>query len=546
MLLTYWHTLRYLKPSQLYERLWFRLYRPRLKQIKNISVRQPISQFIQTAKRQKSLLGPTTFSLLNKIGDVEKLGWQDAQRDNLWRYNQHYFDDLNAIDNQTRSKWHAKLIDRWIEDNPGYSGIGWEPYPTSLRVVNWIKCFFGGFQPSQHHEASLATQANWLSHRLEYHLLGNHLLANAKALYFAGCYFKGRYAAKWLKSARNILKAQISEQILKDGGHFELSPMYHALVLEDLLDLINIAKAYGHTSDVKDWQIYIPQMLLWLKGMSHPDHKIAFFNDSAFGIAPDNSELIDYAERLGFRSAYEEIGSRDFDSSGYIRAVNSKAVLICDVAKIGPDYLPGHAHADTLSFELSLYEQRVFVNSGTSVYGVSDERLRQRGTNAHNTVVIDEKNSSEVWSGFRVARRAYPRQLKVDLNDKEKLIEYSHDGYRRLKGKHTHQRRWLLKNNSLEITDTILGNYHNAVSYFHLHPDISVFKSESDKVVLKLTTKIEVSLKVEGGELLVKESTWHPEFGKVLNNKCIQISFLKPSIKTTINFLTLNRCTYCS
>jgi hypothetical protein len=33
-------------------------------------------------------------------------------------------------------------------------------------------------------------------------------------------------------------------------------------------------------------------------------------------------------------------------------------VLILDVAPVGPDYLPGHAHADTLSFELSLFGQR--------------------------------------------------------------------------------------------------------------------------------------------------------------------------------------------
>ena len=37
---------------------------------------------------------------------------------------------------------------------------------------------------------------------------------------------------------------ELPEQILADGGHFELSPMYHALVLEDLLDLVNIARRY--------------------------------------------------------------------------------------------------------------------------------------------------------------------------------------------------------------------------------------------------------------------------------------------------------------
>ena len=32
----------------------------------------------------------------------------------LWRYDQHYFDDLNANDVANRKDWHQSLIDRWI------------------------------------------------------------------------------------------------------------------------------------------------------------------------------------------------------------------------------------------------------------------------------------------------------------------------------------------------------------------------------------------------------------------------------------------------
>ena len=69
---------------------------------------------------------------------------------------------------------------------------------------------------------------------------------------------------------------------------------------------------------------------------------------------------------------------------------------------MGPDYIPGHAHADTLSFELSIGAQRVFVNSGTSEYGLSPKRLNQRKTAAHNTVEVDGKDSSQVWSGLEL------------------------------------------------------------------------------------------------------------------------------------------------
>ena len=81
-------------------------------------------------------------------------------------------------------------------------------------------------------------------------------------------------------------------------------------------------------------------------------------------------------------------------------------VIIADVADIGPDYIPGHGHADVLSFELSLFGKRVIVNSGISTYELSEDRYKQRSTELHSTITIDNKNSSEVWGGFRVANRA--------------------------------------------------------------------------------------------------------------------------------------------
>ena len=97
-----------------------------------------------------------------------------------------------------------------------------------------------------------------------------------------------------------------------------------------------------------------------------------------------------------------------------------------DVGEIGPDYRPGHAHADTLCFELSVFGQRLVVNSGTSEYGLGAERLRQRGTAAHSTVQIDGADSSEVWSGFRVARRARPLCRTLDELDGAVILAGGH------------------------------------------------------------------------------------------------------------------------
>ena len=181
-----------------------------------------------------------------------------------------------------------------------------------------------------------------------------------------------------------IIDDQIHEQVLKDGGHFELSPMYHALIIEDILDLINICQANLPRLSKENlqllalWQKLVPKMLFWLNSVSHPDGRISFFNDAAFGIAPENKELFAYAERLGIKLYSPNEKIIDLKYSGLLRLQNQNVVLIADLARIGPDYLPGHAHADTLSFELS-QKERVFVNSGTSEYGLGAERLRQEG-----------------------------------------------------------------------------------------------------------------------------------------------------------------------
>lgn len=59
----------------------------------------------------------------------------------LWRYNLHYFDYL--LDSDRCSKAKARLISDWIDRNPIGIGDGWEPYTLSLRIVNWIKFFWG-------------------------------------------------------------------------------------------------------------------------------------------------------------------------------------------------------------------------------------------------------------------------------------------------------------------------------------------------------------------------------------------------------------------
>lgn len=535
----YFHTLRYLKPEQFIWRAWYKLYRPRPDLRPAPGLRETSVIWVAPARRAPSMIGPDRFRFLNLEADIDRPGaWDAPELSRLWRYNLHYFDDLNAADAEHRNAWHHRLIHRWLIANPPGQGTGWEPYPTALRIVNWIKWALAGNHPTPRMRHSLAVQARWLAKILEWQLLGNHLFINAKALVIAGLFFEGPEAEAWLAKGLAILARETPEQVLPDGGHFERSPMYHALALEDVLDLINISRAYAagisesHRQLAASWPALANQMRRFLANLCHPDGEIAFFNDAALGIAPTKDDLESYAARLGLQKRPKD-GTRltRLDDSGYIRIDHQDALAFLDVAPVGPDYLPAHAHADTLSFEVSLFGRRVLVNSGTSIYGCGEERERQRGTPAHNTVVIDGKNSSQVWAGFRVARRARPFDLKVAGDDETVSVSCAHDGYRHLPGRPIHRRRWRFTPRGLKLTDIVEGTFKTAQARFYLHPDCRLL-GDNGGFRIDLPGGRHVDVTLRGGRAAAAPATWHPEFGISLPNQCLVVDFDSHRLET--------------
>ncbi|WP_037072346.1 heparinase II/III family protein [Psychromonas arctica] len=531
-----YHTVKHLKATQIINRLKRKLFKPKLVPCTD-AIRRPLKgAWLPVELIRSSYIEGNTFCFLNHRGDT--LNWNDSKQEKLWLYNLHYFDDLNAENNIQRKAIHNNLISRWISENPPIKGNGWEPYPQSLRIVNWIQWFLSGNQSELIWQESLWQQTAVLEQDLEYHLLGNHLFANAKALIFSGCYFEGGAAERWLDTGLSIIDKELKEQILSDGGNFEGSPMYHNTILADMLSLINLSGASQHPklqSRVSTWKELVINMLNWMSTMTHPNGNVAFFNDSAIGIAPTAEKLNDYALKLGLINENNNAQTMThLKDSGYIRLSIHNQTALLDVAKVGPDYIPGHAHADTLSFEWNYGQQRVFVNSGTSVYGLGDERLRQRKTEAHNTVVVDEQDSSEVWSGFRVARRAYPSTPIFNLTNHSAIVECSHNGYLRLSGKVTHSRKWEMNENSFLITDKLSGNYSTASAHYHLHPDIKV-NNINNQFTLTLPCGQLLELTVSNADVNIVDTTWHPEFGSSIPNKKLVLSFNHPQASLKIS-----------
>lgn len=532
------HTVRHLKPVQLYGRVWHRLHRPQPSLAPPPPLRALARTWTRPIARSPRLLGPTRVEFLNEAGDItHPAQWNDPARPKLWLYNLHYFDDLGAPADGERSAWQRALVQRWIAENPPVAGNGWEPYPLSLRIANWIKWALGGVVLIPGWQHSLAIQTRCLNSSVEWHLLGNHILANAKALTLAGLFFDGEEAERWLSRGLSIYAKQLSEQILADGGHFELSPMYHAILLEDLLDVYNALMAYGREGIWRGPPLtpLISRMRRWLAALVHPDGGIAFFNDAAFGIAANRDEIDAYAVRLGLPTSSDSDASLQWlRQSGYVRKTSHDATLIADIAEVGPSYLPGHAHADTLSFELSLGKERIIVNGGTSVYGAGADRQAERATAAHSTVEIDGVDSSEVWGGFRVARRAHVTVRRVIDEGGLCRLEADHDGYTRLPGRPVHGRLWELGASELAVTETITGRYGNAVARFHFGAGVAAHAHEpACQGVLRTPSGRTVRWATDGAPASLKPSVWHPEFGKSVPTFCLAVPVQAGSVRTT-------------
>ena len=474
------HTARHLRPIQVYWRLWLKLA-ARLPHPMSGEPPRPVEHFGLTAvpTKPKSNLGGSSFRFLNREVDFgARIDWNAPEEAKLWLYNLHYFDFANLAGANPAAI--LALMEDWIEHNPPGRGNGWEPYPTSLRLVNWIKFFAAtDIAPSDSVLQSLHRQAWQLRHRLEYHLLGNHLFKNGVALVYAGSWFTGATGDEWLDKGVEIVDGQLREQVLPDGGHFERSPMYHTIVLEDLLDAINVGQTTGRVAPavLADWCRTACAMTTFLRDTLHMDGEIAFFNDSALGIATPPAQLLAYAERLGIPTVVATVT----ESAGLTATAKPQFGLyaldlpggrmLIDAGPIGPDYLPGHAHCDTLSYEVSIAGRRVLVNSGTFQYA-GDRRNEFRATAAHNTVRVDGTEQHEIWSTFRVARRGYPMDIRLESVRDGWQFQASHSGYRRLTGNPVHRRQVHLTGTGWTVCDTVEGSgTHRIEVFIHLHPD---------------------------------------------------------------------------
>jgi len=476
-----YYTLKHLKFTQVYYQIKYRLIKPKRVATLYDGVFAQV-KLVDFLRKQKSLSiseGMWSFSFLNleQSFSQDSIDWSFRDYGMLWRYNLNYFDWLHQLgmSKEQGLETLSQLYATPVEKNP----IILHPYPTSLRIINVAKFISRWDIKEDWLFYELVADLKFLSRRLEYHLLANHILENAFALYIGGL-ITDQY--EFIQKGKSLLVRELKEQILSDGMHYERSPMYHLIILERLLDALNFAKPVGD-----DLVPLLKSFAIKMTGyaMNWQDlERIPMMQDSAYGIAFTIPEILVYSKSiLGVEYPLKSNAMLD---SGYRRLNATNFSLFANVGSISPSYQPGHAHADELNFELFHRGSPIIVDTGVSTYDKSERRQLERSTSSHNCVVSGG-NSSDVWSGFRVGKRAI---VKIDV-DKDQKLTAIHDGF----GTLTSRAFDSSVTGQITLTDTLVyqstSNGYYGKGRLHLHPHVHL--ERIDEATFLLNNQIELT-----------------------------------------------------
>jgi len=464
--------------------------------------------------------------------------WQlgPRDRDRLWTVTLHYhrwaFDlaGIIAANGSDAARAEALLVnwlDDWMQrcpvDDPAARHLAWNAYAIATRIGWWVRTLMLLGRPfiDRHPEfaprmlASLRQQARFLEDHIEWDLRANHLMRDFVGLAWAGRFFPGHHARNLLTTAGEGALAQADEQILPDGGHFERSPLYHLQIMDDLVVVRSLVDDLEARESLDAAWCRMAEFARWMR---HPDGGLPQFNDAAAFGHGTPQRMFEIGKQLGLGDyAATPRGGRHFDETGFVAWHGPKWTVFFDVGPVGPDYQPGHAHADTLAIEASVNGTRLFVDPGTFAYDHDERREYDRSTAAHNTVCIDGENSSEVWHIFRVGHRALPLDVDVQFAPGAMRARGAHDGYDRLPGRPRHSRTVCVEDDGdLTLTDRIDGSGEHLVEGgFLLAPDWDARSvpggweltdgSQQLRLVLSADAELEHAMDVR---------PWHPEYGR--------------------------------
>ncbi len=423
----------------------------------------------------------------------------------------------------------------WLEACPFATGMNWRsPLELAVRLINWVWAI------DLTRDAGVWNGPIWprLLQSADLHIwdvarkysrgssANNHRIGEAAGVYIGCCYFRELSGlARLREQARQILHEEIVRQTFPDGGTREQAFGYHLFVLQ----FLTLAAIAGQRCGEPFEPAYLERlrrMYAFLAAMAEGGEAVPMIGDAddgyvvdldgdprawqpwlnvaaawldepqmAFG-GPDHAEaawwLCGRPGLARLETAWQRpparLTSRALMDSGYYLLQHGTAgqadriSVLFDCGPLGFGTLAAHGHADALSIVLRAFGRDILVDPGTYDYFTYPAWRRYfRSTAAHNTVVVDGCDSSEMRGAFLWGRRAEARLIEWAPTPEGGRVVGEHDGYRVLDPPVVHRRSVVLDGPAgvIEIVDTLISaGRHDYELRFHLAETCRVVRSD--------------------------------------------------------------------
>ena len=449
----------------------------------------------------------------------------------VWEPNRHHQLVVLARAYKTSGdlKFAAAIVEQmesWFVQCPFGKGMNWRsPLELAIRLINWVWAidlilesglFSGEFRSKTLYSVYLHL---WEITR-KYSRgssANNHLVGEAAGVFIAASYFnKFPETEKWRKESRDILLNEIITQTYADGCTREQALGYQLFVSQFFLFSGIVARRSNHDFPLSYWS-RLEKMMETVGFFAEGGSNLPMFGDCDDGYALDLGSLSgdvggilstgavmfgrpdfkhwagecreqtwwllgpssqDKFDGISETSQDDQIKSHDFSEAGYYliqsgkKDAGERISVFFDCGELGYKSIAAHGHADALSFTLRAFGVDIFVDPGTYDYFSFPEwRNYFRSTRAHNTIVVDNFNQSEIIGPFMWSHKAIAHCLEWEKRENGGRVSGEHNGYKRLADPVTHRRTLDLDGNSrkLIIRDDIFAREMHEVSiYFHL------------------------------------------------------------------------------
>lgn len=442
----FFNTVKNLKLEQILHQLLNRMLPSRIKKIDLKA--ENIKLIEHNFPLFKKSYDGSQFSFLNISKEFSS--WNEKDMSKLWLYHLHYFDYINSDIPKAQS---LKFIESWINDNPPFTINAWEPYTTSLRIVNWIKFLSEHEIRNERIEKSLSLQSSYLNSNLEKHISANHYFTNIKAMLFSAIYFQNKDLIR--KFSLKFLE-EVKGQFKPEGIHYELSPAYHALLLNDLIEVYLIVDS---KNELKSKLIqFIHKAYQYYKLLLMPNGELSRFGDTCLFNSIDQNILEENYKKV------PSTNTEAFSPTSFFQIKQNKTLCLFKTKSFTPQYQPGHSHCDIGSYELFIGTQPFIVDTGISTYEENERRILERSSESHNVLMRNNENQADIWKAFRVAARAKNQQSQ--FKDDQLNTNYSFNNV-------NYNRSVSYSQNCIKIKDSV-SKEGELKTLIHLHPKVSI------------------------------------------------------------------------